>query len=202
MKEDKVVFVHEDGTTSPVGSLREMVTDDRSRTFFVAKTSSGTITYDTPKESSDNVSSITLGFDVDTGVVDIRITVDVEDLIEVVDPKRCTPAAIEFLREHHKNTVMESLRSKMFRGGKLLLGHGCLQHVLTDKGKTFTFSDGYCWEIAPSNQLIPVTSIPDQLVVDARHGTHTSTVPFTYTAISAYVDPGLCKNIYKRDGSG
>lgn len=126
----------------------------------------------------------------------LEMAVSAEGLTEVIDPKRVTPQAIELLRTYHESHLRSEFVNKVFIDEFMVLPYDEIMCVLTDKGKTFVLSNGWCWEIVPPNKLVHVRNMPSLEPVNCRYGVvKSSSQPFTYVSQSVYVDKNIVSEV-------
>lgn len=177
-------MIREDGTVEEVGSLSRLRSESKSHTRLALQLSDGAASFLYPG-SFQAIEKVIITVSGSVATFDILTRID--DLLAVVDPKRVSPTAIEVLRTYHENHVKDDFLHAIFVDGYVVLPRDHVLCALTDKNKTFGFMAGSCWEITPTNDLVPVASIPEQEVVEVALGDHAlSRSQFRYTVHSAY----------------
>lgn len=167
-------------------SLRQIQSGSRDRVRLVLSTDQTEYIYPgTYKAIEKVILQIPNGGDE----VEFHIVTALDDMANVVDPRRTTPEAIALLRRHHEKQIKDQFLGQIFVDDYVVIPDDEILMVLTDKNKTFVFAHGSCWEVTPTNQLIDVKRVPDQKVVEAKLGNHKLThSKFSYVAHSAYAE--------------
>lgn len=178
-----ILLIREDSTCEPISSLQQIPSKDKAHTRLLLKSNAGEYVYPEKQDVIEKVIIKLLG----GGKVDFQIFTDLGDMTAVVDPKRTSAAAMRLLRDYHESQVKEQFLHRIFRDGYVVLPDSEILSARTDKNKVFTFWRGQCWEVTPTNQLIPVVRIPDQQVAEIYLGSfRLSHSDFTYVSHSAY----------------
>ena len=178
-----LLLIREDCTSEEATSLQQVRSKDKTHTRLLMKANAGEYVY---PGSYEAIQKVIIKLEAG-GKVDFQIFTDLGDMTAVVDPKRTSAAALRLLKEHHEMQVKKRFLHKIFRDGYVVLPDSEILSVRTDRDKIFTFWNGQCWEVTPTNQLIAVVRVPDQKIEESYLGEfRLQHSEFSFVSHSAY----------------
>jgi hypothetical protein len=168
-----------------VTSLRQAVNERGSHTFLLAKVPTSGYLY---PGSYGNIDKVVVSVpNEDTVVLDIVTAVD--PLLKVLDPKRVTAEAIEYLKTHHEEEVKRTFLHHVFHENQMVLPKSELMIVRTVDNRDYALNGGGVWEITANDLLVPVYNIPDKPVTDVIIGDRASdTSTYTFVTHAVYAE--------------
>lgn len=166
--------------------MRQVRSPNKTRVLLVLNEETSEYIYPGTHEAIEKV-VLKVNRGMDSVHVDFKIVTALDDMVAVVDPRRTSPEAIAILRRFHQKQIEDKFLHKIFVDGYVVIPDKEVLSVHTDKNKVFVFMSGSCWEVTPTNELVAVSTVPDQGVVDVRLGSHRLRHSrFSFTAHSAY----------------
>lgn len=180
IRSDKGVLSSEE-----IVSLRDAVNTRRTATFFMTKIPVSGYLY---PGSYGNIDKVVVSVTSDMAV-SLDIVTKVDPLMAVIDPKRVTAEAIQYLKNHHEEEVKRQFLHQVFFEDCMVLPSTEIVVARTEDNRDYVLCSGSIWEISANDQLIPVYSVPSKKIVDIAMGDRASDKSrYTYVTHAVYTE--------------